>query len=295
MSDEDAAGVVGRIAGRIARAEPDHFVGSAVGTASDPTPRIYIKGAASAFVQDLVAKAAVPILVVDRQPYSFIELEDRVIQVQRALLRLGIEDFSVAVDVAGAGRIPVRVRLTATTPPEKDLLRAVPADLRPYVVITLDQDGDWEPDANSASPSTTMSPDPSASPAAGADIAPTAAWGPMAMVLDPLRDSLDQGFGPGTLTVGDACVTFHGPSGPDHTLVFRDWQVIWLPGSATIALWDPSGELAMLETGDRVVLGGFRPWDEDATGEPPAPAWLVRPGPDCPADLWLVHSARAAE
>ena len=83
---------------------------------------------------------------------AFTELEDRAIQVQQALLKLGLEDSSVATDITGAGRIPVHVRLTAGTPSEAVILRAIPADLRDDVVITLDADGDWDPDTAAASP-----------------------------------------------------------------------------------------------------------------------------------------------
>lgn len=292
-SDEDAASVVGRIGGQIARHEPDHYVGSVLDTGTGSAPRIYIKGQASAFVRDLVAEAGIPIEIVDGQPYSFTELEDRTIEVQQALLKLGLEDFSVAVDVAGAGRIPVRVRLTASTPSEAAIRGAVPADLRADVVVIMDEDGDWEPDGAAASPSPLASVVPSTTPSAGTSMAPTDAWGPMAMVRDPLRDTLDQGFGPGSLTIGPSCVTFQG-EGWETTLVFRDWQVIWQPATATIVVGDPSGELLVLKTGDELVLGGYAAWDDDTTGEPVAAPWLVQPGPECPSDLWLVHSAAPA-
>src|SRR5690606_8006097 len=137
--------------------------------------------------------------------YNFTELEDRSIEVQQALLALGLEDFAIAVDVAGAGRIPVRVRLTATTPSEAAIREAVPTHLRADVVITMDADGDSEPDPGNALPSPMTSADPGATSPPSHAVAPTVAWGPRAMVQDPVRDSLDQGFGPGQLTVGEAC------------------------------------------------------------------------------------------
>ena len=114
QADQEGPGTVGRIAGKIAREEPEHFVGSAVGPDADSVPQIYIKGTASAFVRKLVAEAGIPIEIIDMQPYSFLELEDRAIQVQQALLKLGLEDTSVAADIAGAGRIPVQ------DPPHRD-------------------------------------------------------------------------------------------------------------------------------------------------------------------------------
>jgi hypothetical protein len=111
------------------------------------------------------------------------------------------------------------------------------------------------------------------------------------VVQDTLHDSLDQGVGPGVLTIGGACVTFKG-EGWETTLVFRDWQVAWDAQAASIRFRDPSGEQLVLATADQLTLGGYKAWDGDTTGEPPAPPWLVQPGPDCPTDLWLVHSAR---
>lgn len=148
--------------------------------------------------------------------------------------------------------------------------------------------------ASGASPSPMASPVPSAGPVVATETAPTVAWGPLAMVRDPLRDQLDSGMEPGAIRISPFCVIVEGETSAT-TLVFRDWQVIWRPTSETIVLSDNSGELSVLADGDRVSLGGYSPWDEDATGEPAAPPWLVQPGPDCPTDLFLVHSARSAD
>lgn len=132
-----------------------------------------------------------------------------------------------------------------------------------------------------------------ASPGPCLPVAPTAQWGPMAMVHDTLHEGLDVGFGPGTLAIGDACVTFSGETW-ESTLVFRDWQAAWDAESRTIRFQQPPDQELNLRTGDQLVLGGYAPWDEDTTGEPPAPPWLVLPGPGCPTDLWLVHSVDPA-
>jgi hypothetical protein len=115
----------------------------------------------------------------------------------------------------------------------------------------------------------------------------------MAMVHDTLHEGLDQGFGPGALAIGDACVTFSG-EGWETTLVFRDWQAGWDSESRTILFQQPPDQELTLATGDQLTLGGYAPWDEESSDGPPAPPWLVLPGPDCPADLWLVHSASPA-
>lgn len=281
--------IVGRIASRLSRAEPEAWVGADIGDGPDDVARIYLKGPASERAQELVHASGGLVEIVDRQPYSFTELGDRNILVQQALLQLGLEDFSIAVDIAGAGRIPVHVRKLSSTPSRRAILRSIPADLRADVVLTIDTKGTWDLDVGTETADASASPTPSPSSAAGPVVAPTDAWGPMAMVQDPLRDSLDQGFGPGQLIIGDACVTLRTEAS-ETTLVFRDWQVIWNPASATIVFGDPSGELLELTTGDSLTLGGYAPWDVDTTGEPAAPPWLVQPGPACPSGLMLVHS-----
>lgn len=133
---------------------------------------------------------------------------------------------------------------------------------------------------------------PDVRPAACVPVAPTAEWGPMAVVHDTVHEGADAGFGPGTLSIGDACVTLVG-DGWETTLVFRDWQAGWDAASGTIHFEQPPGELLALEGGLEVAaLGGYAAWDEDTEGEAPAPPWLVEPNPDCPQDLplWLVHS-----
>lgn len=150
-------------------------------------------------------------------------------------------------------------------------------------------------------PAVAADPSPSMASAAASvaptevmELAPTVAWGPLAMVRDPLRDQLDAGMEPGTIRINPSCVVIDRQAFAT-TLVFRDWQVIWRPSDETIVVADNAGELSVLADGDTVSLGGYAAWDEDATGQPAAPPWLVQPGPDCPTDLFLVHSARAAD
>ncbi|MEZ4595946.1 MAG: hypothetical protein R3C32_03370 [Chloroflexota bacterium] len=126
------------------------------------------------------------------------------------------------------------------------------------------------------------------------EVAPTVAWGPLAMVRDPNREQVDAGMEPGTIRINPFCVVIEGEAFAT-TLVFRDWQVIWRPSDETIVVADNTGELAVLADGDTVSLGGYDAWDEDAMGQRAAPPWLVQPGPDCPSDRFLVHSARVAD
>jgi hypothetical protein len=302
-----AAEVVGRIAARIEALEPARFVGSAVGPQPGTVPRLYIKGKASEFVRRLVSEATIQISVIDEQPYSFTELEDRAIRVQEALRQIGFEDVSTAVDVTGGGRIPVTVRGGPATPSEATLLDAIPADLRDDVVLTITLDGEWTSDQPLAAPDPSASPgvaapslDPCATPAPGASpspagsvepsqappFAPTVEWGPMAVVHDPGREALDAGLGPGRLVFGEQCVLLQGESGPGTTLIWRDGQAQWDGTAGRINFREVTGEQLVLADGDRVMLGGY-----DPTGDgPPLAPWVVQPGPACPTPWWVVHS-----
>ena len=87
-----------------------------------------------------------------------------------------------------------------------------------------------------------------------------------------------------------------GRSAGETTLVFRGWQVIWQPATGTSVLGDTTGELeGAHDRRTRSTLGGYAAWDEDATGEPATPAWLVQPGTDCPRALMLVHCAHRGD
>lgn len=157
-TDHHAAETVGRIAGRVAQEEPSKYVGSAVGPNPDSVPRLYLKGKTSGFAKGLVDDADVTIKIIDEQPYSFGELEARVTRVQEAMLAGGLSDVAVALDVTGAGRIPVRVRQTSETPSKATVRAIVPDALRDDVVITIDDEGSWEPDHAGGGMKTTTTP-----------------------------------------------------------------------------------------------------------------------------------------
>lgn len=157
-TDHHASETIRSIAGRIAREEPEHYVGAAVGPDPDSRPRLYLKGSASAFARGLVEDADIDIRIVDEQPYSFYELGERVTRVQEALLEHGVQDASIAVDVMGAGRIPVRIRATDASPSKAEIRAMIPADLRDDADITMDTEGSWEPDHAGGGMKTQTSP-----------------------------------------------------------------------------------------------------------------------------------------
>ena len=88
-ADHRAAEIVGRIAGQVAAERPDMFIGSMLSPEPGGAPALYIKGPADEFVRTLVANAEIDIRIVDNQPFSLEELEERKLQVHRALEAYG--------------------------------------------------------------------------------------------------------------------------------------------------------------------------------------------------------------
>jgi hypothetical protein len=121
----------------LARERPDIFVGAVLSGAPGEPARIYIKGPADDFVRDLVAGAGVQIEIVDNQPYSFAELEERQTQVTRALVDQGFTSYAVGTDIATA-QIEVDITREAGLPDDADeILVGLPAELRDSVELTL--------------------------------------------------------------------------------------------------------------------------------------------------------------
>jgi hypothetical protein len=109
----------------------------------------------------------------------------------------------------------------------------------------------------------------------------------MAVVHDPGHGALDAGAGPGRLAFGESCVLLQGESGTGTTLIWRDGQAQWDGMGKRISFREVTGEQLVLSEGDRVMLGGYDP----TGGGPPLAPWVVQPGPDCPTQWWVVHSA----
>lgn len=137
-ADHRAAEAVGRIAEQVAAERPDIFVGSVLSPEPGEAPSLYVKGPADDFVRSLVASAEIPIKLVDNQPYSFDELEERKIQVHRALEDQGFRHVSTGFSVAGGGEVTAGVSRHTGLPTEAaEILSGLPASLRDSVVLTV--------------------------------------------------------------------------------------------------------------------------------------------------------------
>lgn len=114
-------------------------------------------------------------------------------------------------------------------------------------------------------------------------------WGPLAVLDVPADFDELAAHGPGTLRVGEDCVTLEIGAEDEvtrrTTLVWRAPEVTWEPQTREI-VFEPLGdqEPVRLSDGDRVHLGG-----SGFTGRTEAD-WGAPPDPDCPDDFaWYVH------
>jgi len=311
---ERSAAALDAILDAIAAQAPEIIVGSALAEDPEGPPTIYLKGPSPAFVDQLVADAGVPVIVVDDQPFSMDELDARAIRVSQALLAQGLGFVSVGTDLAG-GTIPVSVARTAgiTDAEAAAIVATLPEDLRSSVVLTV---VDPPIDAllcDPAAPASSAAPPPAASPvaspsasASGAE--PTASqapcldlpagWGPLAVADDPGIGGMDAAIGPGRLIIGPRCVTIRGKRGSGTTLVWRAGDTRWDPSTNQILFVDRELGLIRLSTGDKVTFGGFSPPALDATDHHEGPTlapWTAMPDDTCPAPLWEVNGVSIAK
>ena len=119
-------------------------------------------------------------------------------------------------------------------------------------------------------------------------------WGPLTVISE--GGAPDAGLGPGTLSIGPDCVTFHGDRSRDDvgvTLVWPSDQTSWLPADRQIVFEHSSNDTLRLSDGEHVIFGG-----QGLGGDTPEVAeqvaawlegvWVQRPGSSCPAGLWHV-------
>ncbi len=134
-----AGEIAGPIAGRIAAERPHMFVGSALSPDPYGAPMIYIKGPADEFIRNLVAAAEIEIKIVDNQPFSRDELDERQLQVVRALQALGFQNLSAYSNFTGG--IIAAVTLEPDLPSTvSEILALLPASLRDSVTLTVSND-----------------------------------------------------------------------------------------------------------------------------------------------------------
>ncbi|MGH3737844.1 MAG: hypothetical protein ACRDT6_19865 [Micromonosporaceae bacterium] len=139
LAQHRAAEAVGALAEQVAAQLPDRFVGSALSERPGGVPSLYVKGAADSQIRTLVAAAKTPIRIVDRQPYSFAELEAREAAVHQALAAQGFDAVSSGVDFTNPRAIRADVTRTAgvSAASADAALARMPADLRSGVRLTV--------------------------------------------------------------------------------------------------------------------------------------------------------------
>jgi streptogrisin C len=125
----DTAQRMGRVQEAIAAWMPDAYVGGVLSAQPGGAPSLLLKGAADAFVRDTVAAAGIPVRIIDRQPYSYRELEQRSVKAHRSLLALGYPEVITGVDIESA-TVQASVTGRPGLPSAGSALAALPADLR---------------------------------------------------------------------------------------------------------------------------------------------------------------------
>ncbi len=137
-ADLRAGNIVGRIAQQVATERPEIFVGAAHSPEPGGAPTLYIKGPADEFVRNLVANAEIEIKLVDNQPHSLDELEQRQLQVTQAIQALGYSNFGVGFDITDRGHITSELTRQPGLPDDPAaVLASLPDSVREDVTITF--------------------------------------------------------------------------------------------------------------------------------------------------------------
>lgn len=113
-------------------------------------------------------------------------------------------------------------------------------------------------------------------------------WGPLAAIEG--GGGPDARSGHGTLAIGADCVTFTADRTDEAvTLVWGSDRTSWRPEKRLIVHTHEAQGTTRLSDGDRVWFGGMAIDPElDAMVAWLEEAWVQRPDPLCPTDLWLV-------
>lgn len=137
-ADRGAADAVGRVAEQVAARRPEAFVGSALSTDPGGPPALYIKGRADQLVRTLAADAEVNVTLVEDQPFSFAELEDRKIKVHRSLEAQGFKSVSTGFDITDRGRIRAGVTRQPGRSADAATIRSrLPQSVREDTTVTV--------------------------------------------------------------------------------------------------------------------------------------------------------------
>jgi hypothetical protein len=135
---QDKSDAAGEVSERLSLERPDVFVGGAVGPEPSDAPRMYIKGVADDGVYEIVGAAPFEIRVIDRQPYSRVDIEQRQWLLANELLALGFLNFGIGTDIQREGLMEATVQRTEGAPGSvEELLAALPPSLRERISVTL--------------------------------------------------------------------------------------------------------------------------------------------------------------
>jgi streptogrisin C len=120
----------GRIQEQLATDRPGLYAGATLSAVPDGAPTLYIKGTADEFVRELVNSAEFSIEVIEGQPFSWQELEERSIRLNRQLARLGFRDIVTSFDESTSTVEAVVTREPALTARAEQVLAMLPAEFR---------------------------------------------------------------------------------------------------------------------------------------------------------------------
>ena len=119
-----------------------------------------------------------------------------------------------------------------------------------------------------------------------------ASYGPLAVTNEP-TDVVNAALGGvGTLVISSECVTLEDrrDGGGPITLVFRRTQVEWDAVTQRVMFRDPFLGRIVLADGDAIEVGGTGIAGVGGLEPPSNRGWVATPNPNCPGELFEVHS-----
>ena len=118
---------LGRLANHLATNNSDVYVGAELSESPGGIPTIYIKGSVNSDFHSLISTGGIDggVNIIDSQPYSLLELEEREQRVHSMLVDEGYQDIMSSFDIAREGHIDVVI----TYPAEADLAAKTASDL----------------------------------------------------------------------------------------------------------------------------------------------------------------------